>query len=455
MATGNVLRRLSVQPATTANTRRGVSLLEIMISIGVVGIGLLGVAALIPLAHYKAAEGVREDRKALYGKRAFREFFVQGYDHPGSWTAVQVPNVPSVPRPNWLHYRGGSSPQSTIYNLPPVGADGTLIHQTYCFDPHGVAAAWERNRVQERDARGTPIALNYSFPQYGGSPDLTFARVPRVTVHRQHSARLVEYLLLQNQPLNQAISAASQQMSQPPLPMSLAQADEMFRLRDDLEIETLEDLTRAPYAVTFQPGAPIETTQRIHLQDAAGSNIVSVKAVAGGSFSWMATLVPELDRLHPPGSMTNGIPSLTNRYTMSVIVFNQRDLTGRYREEVVGQVVNPTVLLGATKQVVLQEMVDVTPLLPEDVSLRSIRQGDWVALMQYPTNVPINTAPPRYTRLKWYQVVGADAVEGDADQTRELTLSGPDWNLDPRTLMFAIYLRNVVAVYEKTIELQQ
>jgi hypothetical protein len=433
--------------------RHGVSLLEIMISIGVVGIGLLGVAALIPLAHYKAAEGVREDRKALYGKRAFREFFVQGYNRPGSWTSIQLPNVPAAPRPYWMHYRGNPSPQNTIYHM---NGDGSLIHQTYCFDPHGVAAAVALNQGQERDVRGQAINPNAFFPQYGGSPDLTIARVPRITVHRQHPSRWLEFRLLQNPSPNQvgpAILESIQQVNSLQ-PMTIAQADEMFRLRDDLEIETLEDLSRAPYAVTITPGAPVESTQRLHLQDVAGSNIVSVKAVVGGSFSWMATLVPELDVQYPAGPIAGGIPRMSNRYTISVVVFNQRDLTGRYREEVVGQIVNPTVLLGATKQVVLQEMIDVSPLTPEDVSLRSIRQGDWIALLRY---VPTNNQLPRTIQLKWYQVVGADAVEGDADQTRELTLSGPDWNPDPtiNTPIFAIYLRNVVAVYEKTIELQQ
>ena len=54
-----------------------------MISIGVVGVGLIGVAALIPLAHYKAAQGVREDRKALTGRRAFREFRIRDLARPG------------------------------------------------------------------------------------------------------------------------------------------------------------------------------------------------------------------------------------------------------------------------------------------------------------------------------------------------------------------------------------
>jgi hypothetical protein len=332
-----------------------------------------------------------------------------------------------------LHFQGNSTTPATVYN---VAGDGSLIHQTYCFDPLGVAAAAELNQV------------NSVFPLLGGNlPDLDSARVSRITV-LQHSPSLWhDFLIAQgaaptvaNQQVIALVSSAS--------PMTRLQADEIFRIRDDLEIQTLENLNEGTYAVAVQPGAPIESTQRVHLRESINGNLVGVKPVAGGSFSWMATLVPEVDIDYRQAAQ----PFLTNRYMMSVVVFNDRDLSGRFREEVVAQLINPTVMLGATKQIALQELASGTPLVPEDTGVRTIRQGDWIALMQNP--LPASNIP-RYTRLKWYQVIGADAVDGDADQTRELTLAGPDWNINLGLPVFAVYLRNVVSVYEKTIELQR
>ena len=69
-----------------------------MISIGVVGIGLIGVASLIPLAHYKAAQGIRDDRKSMMGRRAFREFRIRDFDRPGDMS-----NPSGAPNPFFWH----------------------------------------------------------------------------------------------------------------------------------------------------------------------------------------------------------------------------------------------------------------------------------------------------------------------------------------------------------------
>ena len=175
-------RQTDSRPLFARRHRAGISLLEIMISIGIVGIGLIGVAALIPLAHYKAAQGVQEDRKTLFGKRAFREFHVRGMDRPGS-----------IGSPLWFWDRPDGQ--------QPFDVQGRLVRQVYCLDPAMVAAAREQGKSL------------YTFPSGLQCP----WTVPRLT--------------LLHSPL---------EMSgvQPPM-MTLAQAEEVFTLRDDLALQRL------------------------------------------------------------------------------------------------------------------------------------------------------------------------------------------------------------------------
>lgn len=61
--------------------RHGISLLEIMVSIGVLSVGLLGVLALMPAASNQAKIGAQQDAAALLARRAFREMNVRWRDN--------------------------------------------------------------------------------------------------------------------------------------------------------------------------------------------------------------------------------------------------------------------------------------------------------------------------------------------------------------------------------------
>jgi prepilin-type N-terminal cleavage/methylation domain-containing protein len=74
--------------------RHGVTLMEVLISIAVVAIGLLGVVALIPVGGQQAQTGARNDRKANVGRRSFREFQVRGMDAAvGNWVIYNTTNM--------------------------------------------------------------------------------------------------------------------------------------------------------------------------------------------------------------------------------------------------------------------------------------------------------------------------------------------------------------------------
>jgi prepilin-type N-terminal cleavage/methylation domain-containing protein len=76
-------------PPTARRKRRsrGVSLLEILVAIFILSVGLLGVAALIPVGNSEVIKGTIANRSAETGLRAFREMKLRGYLNPRNWLA--------------------------------------------------------------------------------------------------------------------------------------------------------------------------------------------------------------------------------------------------------------------------------------------------------------------------------------------------------------------------------
>jgi hypothetical protein len=68
--------------SATASRRRGISLMEVLISAFIMAVGLLGVAALLPVGYHEANAGAVADRSAVLGQQAFRDFRIRGIIPP-------------------------------------------------------------------------------------------------------------------------------------------------------------------------------------------------------------------------------------------------------------------------------------------------------------------------------------------------------------------------------------
>ncbi len=209
--------------------RRGVSLMEVLVSIGVVSIGLMGVAALIPLAFHEAETGARSDRKALVSKRAYREFHLLGMANPAQW--VNLRTLGSIPNPS-----GSVDTQSS----PRVA---------YCLDPRWVA----------NNADQATVPWWYSLPAVSAS--LTAPQIEELSLR----VPLMERISLRPAP-----DASTW--------MSLPHADEIFLAQDDLEFELPKQQALPPVQTPLTDATP----QKYPL-----------KRYAQGNFSWFATVVPE------------------------------------------------------------------------------------------------------------------------------------------------------------------
>ncbi len=180
---------MRLQTLTTRPTRTGISLLEVVFSIGVVLIGLVGIAALLPLAGVQARKGLIADRAAQLGKCAVHDFYVRGMTQPRDW--------------RWYH--------PTQHRFVPFSpAPG----QSFCIDPLliGVGAASDfavRNK----------FPLNVMYDTVSGSNSMLW--MPRCT-------------------LAPSLAAG------PNTWMSILQAKQIFVSQDDLAFTLPKDRTLGP-----------------------------------------------------------------------------------------------------------------------------------------------------------------------------------------------------------------
>ena len=208
--------------------------------------------------------------------------------------------------------------------------------------------------------------------------------------------------------------------------MTLSQAQSIFVGLDDLEYEL-----------------PVTSEDDAHqkLDRVAGGTGAFVRRNARGRFSWFATLVPELST------------TVEDDYVLSVIVVKEREfaLDPQKPNELMIPL-NPQTDFGDAGL----GGGDVTMRVASDdpvVNARAyIRTGDWVLLAQ---QVASGTGVRNYFR--WYHVINTDDYKAGTDRT--VMLSGPDWNPNvigpaPGNLNNLIWVKNVVAVYEKMIRLE-
>ncbi|GAB4133967.1 type IV pilus modification PilV family protein [Thermopirellula anaerolimosa] len=232
-------------------------------------------------------------------------------------------------------------------------------------------------------------------------------------------------------------------------------------------------LFRAEDDLLFENGA---LSRPRMLFRAAGVNAVALPAMAWetppgppvrpdfqGMYSWMVTVVP---------TVTPGVSSDSQKYSVSVVVFRNRDMT--WRDDPTAEAPSERV---AAVNFLGQGIgggdvrLSFTPQGGQDgFAALDVAEGQWLLLAgRLPSN------PPRKV-FAWYRVLSPGETYGPADHPhpfggdpnryyRELTLAGPDWNLnwnstsgidsDGDGILLeaqAVILPNVYGVYTETVE---
>jgi hypothetical protein len=284
----------------------------------------------------------------------------------------------------WIAYDPAFAPPQ--FRL--VSAITTMPYGTaYCIDPRFIAAH-DSTQVRATAAR--------SFP-YDASG--TEAKMLRVTLSDGGTA------------LNY---------------MKKLQAESIFSLNDDLAYDRPDDNSLAP-------------TQQFDLLPAVAG--VRARRRTEGHMSWMATVVPKVDRY---------TVTTTDQFVLSIVMFHDRPTSFGYDEGAAtftlpdertvsvgfpgSGVGGGEVLLAATTEAALK-----------------LRPNDWLMLSGTMMHVLGSSVPV----FKWYRVsdTEAEVTFNGTNYERYVTLAGPDWDVttgNPR----AVIVEGVVGVYEKTIRLE-
>ena len=404
--------------------RHGISLLEVLVSLGVITIGLLGILSLFPVGAYKVGMAARHDRSAALGQAAFHDIITRGLLRPDA--------------DRWLQPNGAQ-----------VHADGSVIIRA---DGTEVISG-----IVPRDQlRGAPFAIDPLWCSYETDVDGNHSafQVANFPVNPNNPGEPVPTPLAPADtlwlvpnvpgapPLGRRTFAG---ITTPYLPAAVAEL--AFRSRDDL-IFDLPDDRDLPAEQLFKHDP--STNAAIHRQ-------------YQGDYSWMFTAVPKSDD--------------SDLYTVSVVVFHKRRLDIDPQKPPERMVQVDSVPGGTPNGLVVGGIGGVEANLYADPAtlgitsgvaknyLEDIRAGEWVMLSANTTSGTI---------FKWYRVTSVqdEIVDGGGPgpYTRWVSLAGPDMDPSPtgpldvsgdgeidHTNGEGVYIslfEGAIGVYEKTMRVE-
>jgi hypothetical protein len=390
-----------------------VSLLEVLFSIGVVLVGLVGIAMSIPIGGALARKGVVADAAAQLSSNGAREFSTRGMANKLTWRWHDGTRWVQHNGTVWGWNNGGA------WQPVPLPDPGS----SFCLDPQFIATP-QANLPAEMVARNKfPLTPAY------GDPNVLW--MPRITLGSSVA-----------NPLGFVISKAA--------------ADRIFLGNDDLIFDLPDDRTLGPVQ---------NFSQEL-------SSLGPMTRQTAGTLTWMATIVPALSRVQRADGNVGF--NVTDQYTLSIVVFDRR-LVPREMIDTSGNLVPESTISERVVNVV--NFYSGPPAFSGgDVTLESratrssidgaddleLRPGDWVMLSRLQPVMPHpNTAVATVIQVqvhKWYRVVQVDAelVANGTRWQRDVTLVGPDWDYDLSGTFptRATIARGVVEVHEKTIRLE-
>jgi hypothetical protein len=466
-ATGN----LQFAVCSFRSSRRGLNLTEVLIAMGILTLGLLGVAAIFPVGGYYMQQAEIRDRGSAIAQAVMNDLNARGILNPSSWFVT----VPTRRTPNLGNWNTGFSADGkycparkmpgawpatftrpfaeTLREAlmqPTVATDPTLIGRqfgsAFVIDPIGVAAMAERvNNNNQRNVIARPFpasifALNLATSFYGGpwqawGNSMDTWPIRRVTFQQADGWQMTPMV-----------------------------ADLFFRGGDDLATE-------------FPDRDDRPANQRWDTLDSDGDGIGDAPLARQwtGDYSWIVCVVPTTNAARD--GMAHNPESFA--YDVSVVVFYKRPLATDLPET------TDDMLVAAGNERPVRASIVSTGLTGGELLLTALvdnsespftelKEGQWIMLCgPHPNSSP---AEPRFA-LNWYQVLSIDGTDKKLDangnpttnssepERRLVTVRGPQWPWLPsangpsytndlsNSLCVGI-CRGAVAVHTKTLRLE-
>lgn len=440
-----------------AYRRSGLSIIEVLVSIGILVLGLLGVVALIPIAAQHLRRGMALDDATAVSRGGLAEFQARGGNNIQKWLR-SLPNPPGTP---FQPVGGVMNSLTGIQTSAPFYSDGTTPNPFYaapswafCIDP----MMYETVIVQDGTNRDTAF-----FPYQGNGSALDLPTI-RAGQQRSNFGRMLRVTLNWNPADWRNLAAATTQNLNVGLANSMCvSADDLLLSRpgdDQLSITVSQDESPASqFDVTMSSWDDTSSTP--------------VKRNAEGKMSWFATMVPL------PGSVADG----ARYYTLSIAVCERRDMVidatrvdltsigDQQQQDVESERTCGVRFIGGGLNGGEVQLVSHDPDPNRGLkSLARLREGNWILISGPGPNDPTtNPGVPNDPLDRtghifyWYRIssIEQDPTLVSGQAIRNATLRGPDWPVGVSYSNFgatfdgeAIIPSNVINVFEHTIELR-
>jgi len=459
-----------------------ISLTEVLIAMGILTLGLLGVAALFPVGSYYMQKAEVADNASSIARNVMSDVVARGMLNPDNWIAwedrqldtgnpLRVANARqySYSRPfaeslrTMLAVMAGNKAFTPNYRAQYAAIE---FGSAYVIDPLGIASCtW-------RAADGVSAYSNQYLPSAGNFPATGYA----ISGDNGPSAAWRPWVRPSAYSEGWPVRRVSFPQSSTG-PLTIATANRLFSSRDDAAVEL--------------PGGadnPAEMRWQSTLADLSGSGSGAATPLARqsrGDYSWIVTVAPSSDKARDALATD---PS-AYEYNVSVVVFYKRvvpttdpkdlnqaknvnqDLLRNSERTVTASIVS-TGLNGG--EVLLTRLATAMPYQdPPPSPFDSLKVGQWIMLCgPHPASTDL---APRFV-LNWYRVLSiqgederldaagnAAGAGWDGKERRLVSLRGPQWPWQPAEPGYTYDLSNylcagifpgAVAVHTRTMRLE-
>jgi hypothetical protein len=404
--------------------------MEVLISMFVMSVGLLGLLTLLPLGAFKMAQAIRDDRASTLARSALDDLAIRGYLRPDMW----------------LDASGNA--------MPTLQANGTYLPAPpYAIDPLAVSSPLNAT---------TPPG---EFPTSHLATAAVAPRIIRITLRTDPPPPLPS----------------------PAVPMPYPLAERILTAEDDVVYNIPKNPDFRTTVAGWTVGA--DGDWGVSGTDDNGDGVTDDPGEAGwpgsddgspvnaaGDYSWLVTISPSLDDLR------SGAVAALRNYSAAAVVFQKRNLLTPPN--------TPQPDPPAERMVYADFPSTGVAFGGGDVQLRTtggakwldVKPNQWLMLSASFPDAYLNattsgsaTTVTHRTALAWYRIAAVDeGTQGGAagPWSRYVTLAGPDWpemTVSGQTIyedadtsaasmglptVYATIFEGVAAVHEQTIKLE-